>query len=133
MRQEEFGVRVLVCGSRNLWDYWFVDQLLTRIQHNGENRKVIEVAEGGATGIDACAAAWAITNDVPLKTYNADWKRFGPAAGPMRNMRMLREFDPDLVVAFPGGKGTRNMVNLARAAGVQVLEARYEQLVPEEM
>jgi hypothetical protein len=29
---------------------------------------------------------------------------------------------PDLVVAFPGGRGTANMVKQARAAGVAVME-----------
>ncbi len=35
---------------------------------------------------------------------------------------MLRDGRPELVVAFPGGKGTAHMVKLARAAGVTVLE-----------
>jgi hypothetical protein len=35
---------------------------------------------------------------------------------------MLEEGKPDLVVAFPGGTGTANMVKQARAAGVEVLE-----------
>lgn len=127
------GIRVLVCGSRALWDYWFVDQILSRLQKNDVHHDVVELAEGGAAGIDACAAAWAITNGVKYVTYNADWKKLGPAAGPMRNMRMLREFEPELVVAFPGGKGTRNMIKLATAAGIPVLEATYETLVPERM
>jgi UDP-N-acetylmuramoylalanine-D-glutamate ligase len=33
---------------------------------------------------------------------------------------MLKEGRPDLVVAFPGGKGTANMVAQARAAGIRV-------------
>jgi hypothetical protein len=36
---------------------------------------------------------------------------------------MLAEGEPDLVVAFPGGRGIANMVKQARAAGVEVLEA----------
>ena len=40
---------------------------------------------------------------------------------------MLREGRPDLVVAFPGGKGTAHMVGLARRAGVAVLEAARPQ------
>jgi hypothetical protein len=37
---------------------------------------------------------------------------------------MLEEGKPDLVVAFPGGRGTANMVKQARAAAVKVLEAK---------
>lgn len=34
---------------------------------------------------------------------------------------MLSEGRPDLVVAFPGGKGTADMVRRARAAGVETV------------
>lgn len=47
--------------------------------------------------------------------------RLGRAAGPMRNKQMLEEGKPDLVVAFPGGAGTENMVKQAKAAGIRVL------------
>ena len=43
-------------------------------------------------------------------------------AGPERNARMLAEGRPDLVVAFPGGTGTADMVRRAKAAGVRVVE-----------
>jgi hypothetical protein len=33
---------------------------------------------------------------------------------------MLDEGKPDLVLAFPGGRGTRNMVGQAKRAGVPV-------------
>jgi hypothetical protein len=37
---------------------------------------------------------------------------------------MLMEGKPDLVVAFPGGRGTANMIEQARKAGVEVLEIK---------
>jgi predicted Rossmann-fold nucleotide-binding protein len=37
---------------------------------------------------------------------------------------MLAEGRPDAVIAFPGGKGTADMVRKARAAGLPVVEAR---------
>jgi hypothetical protein len=40
----------------------------------------------------------------------------GRAAGPRRNQRMLEDFRPDLVVAFPGGRGTAYMVRRAGLA-----------------
>ena len=47
----------------------------------------------------------------------ADWTKHGKAAGPIRNQKMLDEC-PDLVVAFPGGKGTADMVRRAMKAGI---------------
>lgn len=34
---------------------------------------------------------------------------------------MIDEGKPDLVVAFPGGRGTADMVNKALAAGIKVI------------
>jgi hypothetical protein len=75
--------------------------------------------QGGARGADALAKEWAMTKaDLEIK---ADWKKYGPAAGPIRNQQML-DWGPDLVVAFAGGKGMAGMVALARAASVPVIE-----------
>lgn len=59
---------------------------------------------------------------VPVIVYHADWNAHGRSAGPIRNAKMLAEGKPDLVVAFPGGKGTAHMVGIARKAGVPVVE-----------
>jgi YspA, cpYpsA-related SLOG family len=81
-----------------------------------------EFMQGGARGADALAKDWAMTHpDIKRFEIKADWKRYGNAAGPIRNQRML-EWGPDLVVAFAGGTGTAGMVALARAAGVPVIE-----------
>lgn len=53
--------------------------------------------------------------------YPAEWEAHGKAAGPIRNAHMLSDFKPDLVVAFPGGRGTADMVKKAQDAGVTVL------------
>jgi hypothetical protein len=41
--------------------------------------------------------------------------------GPIRNKQMLEEGKPDLMVAFPGERGTANMCKQAREAGVPVM------------
>src|SRR5215475_12388663 len=53
---------------------------------------------------------------------HADWGQFGSGAGPIRNSKMLAEGKPEMVLAFPGGRGTANMVKQARSAGVSVCE-----------
>ena len=40
----------------------------------------------------------------------------------MRNQKMLDEGKPDLVVAFAGGRGTADMVRIAKRSGVEVRE-----------
>jgi len=40
----------------------------------------------------------------------------------MRNQKMLDDNKVDLVVAFPGGKGTADMVERAKKANIEVRE-----------
>jgi hypothetical protein len=50
----------------------------------------------------------------------AKWKQYGNWAEMNRNIKMLVEHRPDLVIAFPGGSGTANMCRLAEDDGVPV-------------
>lgn len=85
----------------------------------------IELIAGGATGADTVAVDWAIVNWLPFKEYPADWDTYGMYAGLQRNKQMLEEGKPDLVIAFPGGRGTAHMVKIAREAGVRVIECIF--------
>ena len=75
---------------------------------------------GCAPGADSLAAEWAELNEVAQSRFPADWVKHGRAAGPIRNKTMLQVGKPDMVVAFPGGKGTADMVHKAQAAKVTV-------------
>ncbi len=68
------------------------------------------------------AGEWADCNWVQSKEYPAQWEKYGRRAGYLRNKQMLEEGKPELVIAFPGGVGTRMMVQLAKTAGVEVIE-----------
>ena len=110
--------RVLVCGGR---DYDDRDQLYAALDRLHAEHRFSLVIAGGAEGADTLARDWAKARDVPVKVYMANWGRLGPKAGPIRNQRMLDKGKPDLVIAFPGGRGTADMVGKARQAGVEVL------------
>jgi UDP-N-acetylmuramoylalanine-D-glutamate ligase len=56
-----------------------------------------------------------------MSIYPAKWDLHGKSAGPIRNQQML-DTGVDLVIAFPGGKGTAHMVSIAKKAGVKVVE-----------
>lgn len=117
-------MRILVTGGREYTDWWAVDQVLTRIWEHEAGRYVVLI-HGAARGADSCAARWARTGgpgEIDVEAYPADWKRYGRGAGPVRNQQMLDEGKPDLVVAFPGGVGTADMVRRAKRAGVEVRE-----------
>lgn len=107
-------MRVLVCGGREYLNIDFVYQVLDTLDG------VSEIIEGGARGVDTIARHWAKERGVPVRTFRADWQKHKKSAGPIRNGQMLREGKPDLVIAFPGGRGTANMVEQAIRAGVPV-------------
>ena len=111
-------MRVLVCGGRNYARAKQVKATLDSVDH--QSGGISHLAQGGAAGADGLARAWAKVSGVPYVTYHALWGAHGKAAGPRRNRHMLDDSRPDLVVAFPGGRGTADMVNLALAAGVPV-------------
>lgn len=77
------------------------------------------------TGADMLVSRWVrkTYGGRHLVLFPANWS-LGKRAGPLRNEYMIATFKPDLVVAFPGGKGTANCVEMARKYGVPVREIR---------
>jgi hypothetical protein len=110
-------VRILVCGGRDYADATRLFIVLDAIHHD---HAVNQVIHGAARGADSLGASWAKARRIPEQAYPADWSRHGKSAGYRRNETMLADAKPDLVVAFPGGKGTTHMVGLANAAGIPV-------------
>jgi hypothetical protein len=110
-------MRVIVCGGRELDNVAYIWASLDRVY---AEKPFTHFMQGGARGVDAIAREWAITKP-GIETYvcKADWDKHGKAAGPLRNAHML-EWKPNLVIAFPGGRGTADMVRRAKAAKIPV-------------
>jgi aspartokinase-like uncharacterized kinase len=111
-------VIVLVCGGRDFADR---DKLFRELDAIYAENRITKLIHGGARGADSLAGLWAATRGVPYQVFPANWEE-GKNAGPRRNQKMLTEGKPDLVVAFPGGRGTADMVRRAYAANVIVKE-----------
>ena len=114
-------MRLLVCGGRKYADKAAMWAWLDAF-HASADGPIDLLIHGAARGADTLADLWAFSHDVTIRRYFAQWSEYGNAAGPIRNQQMLDEGRPDLVVAFPGGKGTASMVKLALAAGVRVVK-----------
>lgn len=106
---------LLVTGGRDYIDKVAVDNVLNTIHAKHRIRYIIN---GGAPGADALASLWAIDHGVELLEYPANWEAYGRAAGPIRNQTMLDRGRPDAYHAFPGGRGTADMVQRCKRAGV---------------
>lgn len=72
------------------------------------------------TGLDAIALKWAEGNGIHVRVYPADWSA-GRSAGPLRNQKMID--DAEVLLAFPGGKGTADTIRRAETKGIGVIHA----------
>lgn len=116
----------LICGGRTFSDWTTFVNVLRAIKESRAPNDKLTIISGCANGADKLAEQWAEADGWGLQQFPADWEKFGRSAGPIRNKRMLEEGRPDMVIAFPGGKGTANMVSQARKAGVKVLTISAE-------
>jgi hypothetical protein len=115
--------KVIVCGSRNWYDYDAIaEELEDRFFELADTIQGVLIIEGGAQGADSLAHAVAKRCGYAVKTVSANWDKNGKAAGPIRNREMLA-LKPDLVIAFRmdgDSPGTDNMIKQATQAHVPV-------------
>lgn len=121
--------RLLITGSRvHQWTAYDSQALLIAVRDIvDKTQKNPVIVHGGATGADTEAALHGQRLfNLQAEVHRADWKKYGRAAGPIRNKQMV-ELGADLCLAFPdhpkgeGSRGTWNCVDLAQQAGIPVL------------
>ena len=108
---------VLVCGGRKFTDWELVQTVLDQVGP-------ALIIHGAAKGADTLAGRYARERGIPCRSFpvvwHDRWGKYMPGAAFDRNQRMLDEGYPDLVVAFPGEGGTRDMVRRSRDGGFPV-------------
>ena len=113
--------KALVCGGRDFNNAKMLYEALDKME-------LSQIIHGAAKGADSLAGQYAKSRSIACQTYPANWKPQGPTgpldrgAGFKRNQKMLDQGQPDLVIAFPGGNGTRNMAKIAAAQGFKVIK-----------
>jgi uncharacterized protein YeaO (DUF488 family) len=110
-------MRVLICGDRN----WIKKETIRkRLESLPWNSIIIH---GDARGADKIAGSVAEEMGLRVEKYPAEWQKHGRSAGPRRNIQMLSEGKPDLVIAFhtdiSASKGTKHMLKISQKAGVK--------------
>ena len=110
---------VLVTGGRDYEDAATIYHVLDTV--NAE-RPIKYLMHGNARGTDRIAHKWALARGVQPVAFEALWDFEGDAAGTRRNKRMIEFVVPDKVVAFPGGRGTANMMKIAHLRCVEILD-----------
>jgi predicted Rossmann-fold nucleotide-binding protein len=111
-------MKVIIAGGR---DYILGADDLARLDRE-LGLEVSLVISGGARGVDTDGENWAKSRGIPVERHEARWKELGKKAGPIRNEEMARR--ADMVVLFPGGKGTGSMARLAAKYELKILDWR---------
>lgn len=112
-----------VTGGRDYRDAACVDREMARYHEQLEFGVVIH---GNAGGLDTLVDNWCVKHGVQPARCPAlwdYWRTMGSlrSAGPRRNwaMTLLR---PRVLLAWPGGDGTAEMVRRCRALGIEVIQ-----------
>ena len=85
--------------------------------------EITEVICGMARGVDTMGLHYGERVGLPVHKFPADWERNGKAAGPMRNVEMLKVAEA-LFAMWTGwegnSKGTRHTIEISIKAGIPV-------------
>lgn len=111
-------MKILVCGGRNYDDR---NKVFKTLDVTHETLTITAIIHGGAHGADYLASLWSRENKIKEIVFYPDWNAHGKAAGPIRNLEMLMQGQPDVLIAFPGGKGTEHMCSIAKKQGTKVI------------
>ena len=121
-------MKTIIAGGRNYeltkHDYSMLLKLKSMIN-------ITRILSGGAPGADKCGENWGKLHNIPVDRFPAKWKKpdgtIDRSAGPRRNAEMAKE--ADVVVLFPGGKGTQNMYNQAHKYNCIVFDFRNSEKI----
>ena len=85
----------------------------------------ITLIVGDARGADKWAREWALERKVTFPNsptgFVAHWNKYGKVAGRFRNKEMSQQ-NLDLLIAFPGGTGTKHMTEICKDLNIEILQ-----------
>ena len=109
-------MKVIIAGSRIL--HLSTEELQQIVTASGFDVTVL--CSGAARGVDQSAELWATERNIPVERFVPDWRRFGRAAGLMRN-RQMAQCAIALIAIWDGeSRGTAHMIKVARQLKLKV-------------
>lgn len=107
----DYCVPVLVCGGRDYGDEPLLRNYLDAMLFLYGD---LMIMHGAARGADLMEERWAKDREQLYCGFPAQWLKYEKAAGMKRNAEMAALSGATQVVVFRGGRGTLNMLGLAR-------------------
>lgn len=119
---EPIKMRLAIVGSRNFNDYKAFRRGVRRaFRQWGLYYEDVEfLISGGCSGADRMAEEWTKSHGFVMEVFLPDWYKYGKAAGPLRNSKIIDRATH--VIAFPSkyGRGTQDSIRKANIKGIPV-------------
>ena len=112
----------IVAGSRTFQNYPFLCKELDKIKE-----QIDEIVCGEARGADTLGRTYAYDNDILIKSYPADWERYGKSAGFVRNEEMAAYADKAIIFWDDKSVGSKDMIDKMEKLGKEVRVIYYDQ------
>ena len=125
------NVKAIVCGGRHFDNYDYLeitlDSIFEELDLDYEN---IEIVSGNCNGTDKLGEQYAKEHCIKTKVFPAEWKKYGRAAGPIRNEKMIEYIsnsDLPVVIAFvsENSKGTLDTIKRANKRNLKTFIFEY--------
>ena len=109
-------LKIAVGGCRYFEDYNVLQSYLDDLLSKTPDENIV-VISGHCRGADMLAERYADQRGYGKRIINADWRRYGRAAGVRRNAEMVNE--ADVIVAFWDDKsrGTASLIKFTEKSG----------------
>jgi hypothetical protein len=122
-------MNLLIAGSRAFKDYnLLIAEIDKFIASHFKDQEII-IISGGAVGADQMGERYAASKGYKCQRFPADWKKYGKAAGPIRNKQMVDISDAAAIFWNKVSPGTRNTLNLCKDKQIPLLLVEYTELV----
>ena len=107
------SIKITVGGCRDFNDSEYIFKCLDEYIKELCDEEII-IISGHCSGVDAIAEKYAEIKGFKTMIFPAEWDKYGRAAGPARNKKMVEA--SDIVIAFwdEKSKGTKSLINLAK-------------------
>lgn len=112
-------MKIIIAGGRDYMPTQDEEILVLKIL---DDLGATEVVSGGQRGVDKWGEGIAIRLGLSINIFEADWDRFGLAAGPIRNQQMAEYSDACILLS--GARGTNDMYKKADLLVLKIADLR---------
>jgi len=110
--------KIVIAGSRSFNDYKTLSNVCNVLF---KNISEIEIVCGEAYGADKLGRKYAEEHNLLIKSFPANWDKYGKSAGYIRNKEMAKYCDNAIIFWDGVSKGSNHMIKLCKEFNKDVL------------